>query len=127
MIYLTRSALVYAANICEELPRYRVRIAVPSMDAENNIVNIISMNIEDDKADFRISKTNSSILFSNGSYIDIFVGNENSRCKKAHLLIVDKTINEEFVSCVLIPMEAWDYYKTSILFSQKEVPNVINR
>ena len=114
MIYLTRSALVYAANICEELPRYRVRIAVPSMDAVNNIVSIIGMNIEDDKADFRISKTNSSILFSNGSYIDIFVGNGNSRGKKAHLLIVDKTIDEEFVSCVLRPMEAWDYYKTSI-------------
>lgn len=114
MIDLTRSALVYAANICEELPRYRIAIAVPSMDAVNNIVNIVSMNIEDDKADFHISKTHSSILFSNGSCIDIFVGNENSRGKRAHLLIVDEAIDKELVSCVLRPMETWDYYKTSI-------------
>lgn len=112
MIDLTKSALVYAANMCEELPGYRIAIAVPSVDAVNTIFNIVSTRIEDDKADFHISKTHSSILFSNGSCIDIFVGNESCRGKKAHLLIVDEAIDKEIVNCVLRPMETWNYDKT---------------
>ena len=114
MIYLTRSALVYAVNICEELPRYKVAIAVSSMDAVTNLVDIISMNVEDSKANFRISKTNCSILFSNGSYIDIFVANEGRRGQRAELLIVDKAIDKELVNCVLRPYETLDYYKTTL-------------
>lgn len=111
MIYLTRSALKYAANICEELPNYKVGIVIPEMAASKNLVDIIGMNMKDNNADFRITNNQCVIVFSNGSCIDVFSARENCRGKRVHLLIADRTINEELISAVFRPFEIYDYYR----------------
>lgn len=110
MIYLTKSALAYAANICEELPGYKVCIAVCKNKAIINF-DITCMNI-DDTATVRRTKDNISIYFNNGSFIDLFVARESCRGKRCHLLIADKDIDKELMNCVLRCMETCDYYKT---------------
>ena len=101
MIYLTLSALKYAANICEEISHYKVCIVVPDMLAVKNLVDVIGMNMRDNNAEFRTAKSNILIVFSNKSTIDIF-SSDISRCKKANLIIVDDRIDKEILRSVFI-------------------------
>ena len=101
MIYLTLSALKYAANICEEISHYRVCIVVSDMLAVKNLVDVIGMNMRDNNAEFRTAKSNILIVFSNKSTIDIF-SSDISHCKKANLIIVDDRIDKEILRSVFI-------------------------
>lgn len=101
MIYLTLSALKYAANICEEIPHYRVCIVVSHMLAVKNIVDVIGRNMRDNNAEFRTAKSNILIVFSNKSTIDIS-SSDISHCKKANLIIVDDGIDKEILRSVFI-------------------------
>lgn len=111
MIYLSESALKYAVNICEELPNYKVGIALSSKN-EYDIMQVIIDAITDVEATvYFIDNDKHRIEFSNGSTIQFIPTCDNSiRGYAMHLLIVEHNIDREFVNCVLRPYEKVDYY-----------------
>lgn len=111
MIYLSLSALKYAANICEELPKYKVGIAIPHSIYSERLINIISTHIEDTGVKIVKSVYNAKIEFSNGSSIRFIDASDNSRGITLNLLIVDYSINRAIIDNMLIPCERDDYYK----------------
>lgn len=121
MIYLSESALKYAANICEEFPGYKVGIALlqVSLSLRNNGCNIMRI-IQDAITDIAITDIETivcingnrinRIKFSNGSTIRFIPTSDSSRGYAFNLLIVEYGIDEEFVNYVLRPCERVDYY-----------------
>ena len=113
MIYLSESALKYAVNICEELPGYKVGIALSSKNGYD-IMQVIVDAITDAKATiYFIDNNKHRIEFSNGSTIQFIPTCNNNILVKGyvmHLLVVEHNIDKEFVSCVLRPYEKLDYY-----------------
>lgn len=112
MLYLSLSALKYAANICEELSRYKIGIALLDISDSKSIIDILKENIKDTGVKIVISKYNSIIKFSNGSSIKFIAASDNSRGSAFHLLIVEDGIDRKTIDCVLRPYEKVDYYKT---------------
>lgn len=111
MIYLFLSALKYAANICEELPKYKIGIALRDISDSKSIIDILKINIKDIGVKIIISKCNPRIEFSNGSSIKFISASDNSRSFALNLLIVEYGIDREIIDCVLRPCERFDYYK----------------
>ena len=110
MIYLSESALKYAVNICEELPGYKVGIALSSKNGYD-IMQVIVDAITDAKATiYFIDNNKHRIEFSNGSTIRFIPTSDSSRGYAFSLLIVEYNIDKEFVNCVLRPCEKVDYY-----------------
>lgn len=111
MIYLSLSALKYAANICEEFPKYKIRIALRDISDSKSIIDILKVNIKDVGVKISISKYNPRIEFSNGSSIKVISASDSSRGSALNLLIVKYDIYREIINCVLRPCEKVDYYK----------------
>ncbi len=111
MIYLSLSALKYAANICEELPKYKIGIALQDISDSKSIIDILKVNIKDVGVKISISKYNPRIEFSNGSSITFISASDNLRGFALNLLIVEYSIDREIINCVLRPCEKVDYYK----------------
>lgn len=108
MIYLTDSAVKYAANICSELAGYKVTIACDREKAHQLIEKLFSIVSNDD-----ITKVyDNALIFKNGSSIRFVPVSESARGVKAHLLIADHNIKDELLHQVLLPMEIIDWYKT---------------
>lgn len=105
------SALEYAANICEELPKYKIGIALLDILDSKSIIDILKVNIKDIGVKIIISKYNPRIEFSNGSSIKFISASDNSRGFAFNLLIVEYGIDREIINCVLHPCEKVDYYK----------------
>lgn len=105
------SALKYAANICEELPKYKIGVALLDMSDSKSIIDILKENIKDTGVKIVISKYNSIIEFSNGSSIKFISASDNARGFALNLLIVEYGIDREIINCVLRPCEKVDYYK----------------
>lgn len=110
MIYLTKSALKYAANICEELPRYRVGI-YPLYRLE---IGGLMKSIQEYANDIqRVVSTSDQgqIYFNNGSVIQFISPTEdNARGNAFCLVIADKDIDYDFYAW-LRSAEKIDYYK----------------
>lgn len=119
MIYLSESAIKYAVNICEELPGYKVGIALLSKN-EYDIIQVIVDAITDDEATiYFIDNDKHRIEFSNGSIIQFMPACDNGiRGYAMHLLIVDHNIDREFINCVLRPYEKVDYYLNKFLWEK---------
>lgn len=111
MIYLSLSALKYASNICEELPEYKIGIALLHMSDSKSIIDILEANIKDIGAKIIINKYSPRIEFSNGSSIRFIYASDNSRGFALNLLIIEYGINREIIDSVLLPYEKVDYYK----------------
>lgn len=111
MIYLSLSALKYAANICEEFPKYKIGIALQDISDSKSIIDILKVNIKDVGVKISMSKYNPRIEFSNGSSIKIISASDNSRGSALNLLIVEYGIYRKIINCVLRPCEKVDYYK----------------
>lgn len=111
MIYLSLSALKYAANICEEFPKYKIGIALQDISDSKSIIDILKVNIKDVGVKISMSKYNPRIEFSNGSSIKIISASDNSRGSALNLLIVEYGIYREIINCFLRPCEKVDYYK----------------
>lgn len=79
MLYLSLSALKYAANICEEFPKYKIGIALRDISDSKSIIDILKVNIKDIGVKIIINKYNSRIEFSNGSSIKFIFASDNSR------------------------------------------------
>ena len=99
MIYLFLSALKYAANICEELPKYKIGIALRDISDSKSIIDILKINIKDIGVKIIISKCNPRIEFSNGSSIKFISASDNSRSFATNLLIVEYDIDRELINC----------------------------
>lgn len=113
MIYLSESALKYAANICEELPGYKVGIAtsaLPLLVALKFFYTAIAKDRDTIEVIENKKRDCATIEFSNGSTIQFISASEKSRGYAFNLLIVEYGIDKEFVSCVLRPCEKVDYY-----------------
>lgn len=108
---MSLSALKYATNICEELPKYKIGVALLDMSDSKSIIDILKENIKDTGVKIVISKYNSIIKFSNGSSIKFISASDNSRGSAFHLLIVENGIDRKTIDCVLRPCEKVDYYK----------------
>lgn len=110
MIYLTSSALTYATNICEELPKYSVVIIVHRRNLIKDVFDktIIKGN-EEEIIKKGFSKTEATIWFKNGSHIRIVPAISSFCGLKYHLLVVDPLIEEEALDYVFRPMETWEY------------------
>lgn len=107
MIYLTDSAIKYAANICTELDGYKVVIACDRVKINRDFKKLLSIIKGDD-----VSKVyRDSLCFKNGSSIRFVPVLDCSRGNRAHLLIVDPEIDKEFLHSVLLPMETLNWYK----------------
>lgn len=106
MIYLSDSALLYAANICRAKPEYKVLIATNRRNDWNNIEKFLLHHLSGSDV-YRISNTNSecTVQFKNGSLIRCITGHSSFRGYRAHLLIAAPEIDNEIINCVLRPME----------------------
>lgn len=105
------SALKYAANICEEFPKYKIGIALRDISDSKSIIDILKINIKNIGVKISMSKYNPRIEFSNGSSFEIISVSDNSRGITSNLLIVEYGIDREIINCVLRPCEKVDYYK----------------
>lgn len=108
---MSLSALKYSANICEELPKYKIGVALLDMSDSKSIIDILKENIKDTGVKIVTSKYNSIIKFSNGSSIKSIYASDNSRGSAFHLLIVENGIDRKIINGVLRPCEKVDYYK----------------
>lgn len=106
---MSLSALKYAANICEELPKYKIGIALLDILDSKSIIDILKVNIKDIGVKISMSKYNPRIEFSNGSSIKFISASDNSRGFASNLLIVEYGIDREIINCVLHPCEKVDY------------------
>lgn len=106
MIYLSDSALLYAANICRAKPEYKVLIATNRRNDWNNIEKFLLHHLSGSDV-YRISNTNSecTVQFKNGSLIRCITGHSSFKGYRAHLLIAAPEIDNEIINCVLRPME----------------------
>lgn len=111
MLYLSLSALKYAANICEELPKYKIGIALRDISDSKSIIDILKINIKNIGVKISMSKYNPRIEFSNGSSFEIISVSDNSRGITSNLLIVECGINRKIINYILRPCEKVDYYK----------------
>lgn len=111
MIYLSLSALKYASNICEELPKYKVGIALLHMSDSKSIIDILKANIRDVGVKIIINKYNPRIEFSNGSFIRFICASCSSKGYALNLLIAEYGIDREIIDHALLPYEKVDYYK----------------
>lgn len=111
MLYLSLSALKYAANICEEFPKYKIGIALRDISDSKSIIDILKVNIEDIGVKISMSKYNPRIEFSNGSSIKFISASDNLKGFALNLLIVEYGIDREIINCVLRTYEKVDYYK----------------
>lgn len=105
------SALKYAANICEEFPKYKIGIALRDISDSKSIIDILKINIKNIGVKISMSKYNPRIEFSNGSSFEIISVSDNLRGITSNLLIVEYGIDREIINCVLRPCEKVDYYK----------------
>lgn len=111
MIYLSESAVKYAVNICEELPGYKVGIALSSKNGYD-IMQVIMDAITDDEATIYFINNNSHrIEFSNGSTIQFISLPDGIRGYVPHLVIVENNIDREFVNSVLW-LDEIEYYSS---------------
>lgn len=111
MLYLSLSVLKYAANICEEFPKYKIGIDLLDILDSKSIIDILKINIKNIGVKISMSKYNPRIEFSNGSFFEFISVSENSRGITSNLLIVECGIDREIINCVLRPCERVDYYK----------------
>lgn len=110
MIYLSESAIKYAVNICEELPGYKVGIALLSNKYDDNIEYVMRDTITDIDARFCINGNGlKRIEFNNGSIIQFIPTSDSVRGYAFNLLIVEYNLDKEFVNRVLQPYEKIDY------------------
>lgn len=110
MIYLTKSALKYAANICEELPRYKVGIC-PCRRAEIEGLMKRVQEYANDVQKVIFTSGSGQICFNNGSVIQFVSPTEsNVRGRAFCLVIADKDIDYDFYGW-LCSAEKIDYYK----------------
>lgn len=77
---------------------------VSDMSAVKNLVDVIGTNMSDNNAEFRTTKSNILIVFSNKSTIDIF-SSDTRHGKRANLFIADDRIDKEVLRSVFIPYE----------------------
>lgn len=108
MIYLSKSAMMYAVNICNEFPGYKVGVAVNKMSDVAELVASIAIMLNDVKT--RINGLDKCIMFPNGSLIRFIPGRDCSKGYAFHLLVADKNIDFETLSTALIPTEKIDYH-----------------
>lgn len=116
MIYLTDSAVQYAANICSELAGYKVSIAC-SREKANKLIEKLLLIIDSNNITKKYSDT---LYFKNGSLIRFVPFSESTIGVRAHLLIVDHKVKDEFLHQVLLPMETMDWYKMNEISSEEE-------
>lgn len=107
MIYLTNSAIQYAASVCSELEGYKVAVACYSTKIAKLFETLLS--IIDDNEIYKVYKD--SLYFKNGSMIRFVPISESARGYKVNLLIADTEIDDEFLHQVLLPMETLDWYR----------------
>lgn len=111
MIYLSESALKYAANICEELPRYKVGIC-PCRRAEIEGLMKRVQEYANDVQSVVFTSGVGRICFNNSSVIEFIPPIEsNVRGRVFCLVIVNKDIDHGFLYGRLCFAEKVDYYK----------------
>lgn len=113
MIFLSKAAIRYAVDVCQERERHRIGIAIHGEDKRNDMHELILSMISDSDYIERIrdSKYNFEIYFKNGSVIKFIYPSDNARGNRWHLLIADKEIPMDIIQNVLKRCEILDWYE----------------
>ncbi len=106
MLYLSDEAIQYAIAKCRNNDRYRVCVAIPDRIRRQKLYTILHHYLgEPDDYSEKLAMNKIRIEFENGSSIDTIPASDNARGYRSHLLIVDKTIDDDIIKCVLQPHE----------------------
>jgi len=113
MILLSKSAVKYAVDCCQEMDGYKAYIAVCDLSKYNELCLVLSKMASDSGLTQRITNSNHNfeITFSNGSFLRLAIPSEASRGMAVHLLVADKNLPYEILHDVLQPCEKIEYLK----------------
>jgi len=111
LIYLTDSALRYAADICRERPGYVVIIYVARNSEYTDISRKMHTYLKNKHA--RVSAANLSwrAEFENGSRILALYTNANARGHRCHLAIVSDEVSDAGIDTIVRPSEVLDHFE----------------
>lgn len=115
MIPLSKAALRYAFDICEEQERYRVGIVVAGVEQYEEIAKSLHCWAKQSGEVFRANKAirDYVVEFKNGSYLRLYKARESERGFHANLLVVGPGVEWELVKTAIAPSErvSWFNFK----------------
>ena len=113
MIFLSKAAVRYAIDVCQELDNRRIAIAIQTVDKRNEIRELMLDTLLNHERVERIinSRNNFEILFDNNSIIRFIHPSDSARGNRVHLMIVDKDIPIDPIQNVLKCCEILDWYE----------------
>ena len=105
MEILSIQSLQEAINKCYRNERYRIGIAFASLASFDSFTNSFDVHDETiigiDEAKIRKSRNEMSIVFENGSYLNVFIVNHWSRGKKFNELLYEKDLSIDVINLIL--------------------------
>lgn len=112
MIFLSKAAIRYAINVCQEFDNRKIGIAIQKASKRNEIRELMLDSLLNHEFVERIvnSEYNFEIRFDNGSVIRFVYPSDNARGNRVHLMIIDKDIPIDIIS-VLQHCEILDWYE----------------
>ena len=108
MLYLSDASLQYAVARCKERENYRVGIA--THNKESAFEKLTPM-LGNEVRKIKHNPNNMYIKLNNGSDIRFMPISEYSKGFKIHLLIVDESVDDDFLKSVLLPCETLEEYE----------------
>ena len=105
MIHLNDDAIKYAISMCRSRSNYKVGIVSRPISMKY-IRNVLTNNIDEGECHIRRNGGNFiQVAFVNGSYIQTIPASDNARGHRAHLLLIDNTIDRNIVDNVFRHIE----------------------
>ena len=103
MIPLSRSALYYAIEVCQEISQCKIGIAIHNPDERSLTQTMMCDTLLNHDSVERIntSRNNFYIWFKNGSIIRFISPSDNARGNRFHLLVVDDRVPTDIIQNVL--------------------------
>jgi hypothetical protein len=103
MIPLSKSAINYAIDVCQEISRCKIGIVIHNPDERGLTQTMMCDTLLNHDSVERIntSRNNFYIWFKNGSIIRVINPSDNARGNRFHLLIVDDHVPTDIIQNVL--------------------------
>lgn len=123
MIMLSDSAIQYAFMICSEKAHYKSGIYCSDLDTKNLVENHIKSLCEsysDDVLRTVFRRSDTYVMFKNGSILKVLSASDNSRGQRFNLVIFDKEINKIILDHVIRPFDMGDRLEYCLYHDKKE-------
>lgn len=122
MIWLSDSALRYAADICYEKPNYTVIVFVTNRTATDDIERKLKTFIKNKHATVQAGTLRWHADYENGSTIKIMKADDGARGNRCNLAIVSENISQTEIDNIIRPLEFNQRHDHEPPFPGAEIP-----